>query len=151
MWKQFTTEGFLQYPNFLETVLQIVPMYKLRAIGGSLYMLGVHLMMTYNLLATAKARASSSPTLKPRRPRTGDHADHDEAHPTASLARSASPCCFTVLALVAVHRRPGGDDSDVGHPHQHSDHRQREALHAAGSAWGATSTSAKVAWAATRR
>ena len=25
MWKQFTQEGFLQYPNFLETVLQILP------------------------------------------------------------------------------------------------------------------------------
>ena len=34
MWKQFTQDGFLQYPNFLETVLQIVPMYRLRAIGG---------------------------------------------------------------------------------------------------------------------
>ncbi len=27
MWKQFTPLGVLQYPNFLETVLQIVPMY----------------------------------------------------------------------------------------------------------------------------
>ena len=27
MWKQFTPDGFLQYPNFLETVTQIVPMY----------------------------------------------------------------------------------------------------------------------------
>ena len=35
MWKQFTPEGFLQYPNFLETVLQIIPLYKLRAIGGN--------------------------------------------------------------------------------------------------------------------
>ena len=34
MWKQFTPDGFLQYPNFLETVVQIVPMYVLRAIGG---------------------------------------------------------------------------------------------------------------------
>ena len=25
MWKQFTRVGFLQYPNFLETVMQIIP------------------------------------------------------------------------------------------------------------------------------
>ena len=28
MWKQFNKDGFLQYPNFLETVVQIIPMYR---------------------------------------------------------------------------------------------------------------------------
>ena len=54
MWKQFTSEGFMQYPNFLETVIQIVPMYRLRAIGGTLYILGAFLM-AYNLWRTARA------------------------------------------------------------------------------------------------
>ncbi|RZK37870.1 MAG: cytochrome-c oxidase, cbb3-type subunit I [Hymenobacter sp.] len=54
MWKQFNAEGMLQYPNFLETVLQIVPMYYLRGIGGTLYLSGVFLMM-YNLIKTAQA------------------------------------------------------------------------------------------------
>ncbi len=36
MWKQFTKDGFLQYPNFLETIVQVVPMFKLRAVGGTL-------------------------------------------------------------------------------------------------------------------
>jgi len=53
MWKQFTPLGVLQYPNFLETVLQIVPMYIIRMIGGSLYFVGV-IVMVYNLLKTAK-------------------------------------------------------------------------------------------------
>ncbi|MCB2200222.1 cytochrome-c oxidase, cbb3-type subunit I [bacterium] len=53
MWKQFTAEGFLQYPNFLETVLQVVPMYIARAIGGSLFLTGV-LLGGYNLIATAR-------------------------------------------------------------------------------------------------
>jgi len=53
MWKQFTPLGVLQYPNFLETVLQIVPMYVIRMIGGSLYLVGV-LAMVYNLYKTAK-------------------------------------------------------------------------------------------------
>ncbi|WP_026236293.1 cytochrome-c oxidase, cbb3-type subunit I [Pontibacter roseus] len=56
MWKQFTAEGTLQYSNFLETVLQIVPMYYLRGIGGVLYLSGVFLMV-YNLYKTAKSGA----------------------------------------------------------------------------------------------
>jgi len=53
MWKQFTPEGFLVYPNFLETVLQIVPMYHIRAIGGALFFVGV-IMMGHNLFKTMK-------------------------------------------------------------------------------------------------
>jgi len=53
MWKEFTEEGMLKYPNFLETVLQIIPMYILRAIGGALYLTGV-IAMTFNLIKTVK-------------------------------------------------------------------------------------------------
>ncbi|BDD06317.1 cytochrome-c oxidase, cbb3-type subunit I [Aureibacter tunicatorum] len=52
MWKEFTAEGFLKYPNFLETTLQILPMYALRAVGGALYLAGA-LVMVYNLIKTA--------------------------------------------------------------------------------------------------
>lgn len=54
MWKEFTPDGVLRYPNFLETVVQIVPMYKLRALGGSLYLIGA-ITMVYNLVKTAYA------------------------------------------------------------------------------------------------
>jgi len=54
MWKEFTPEGVLRYPNFLETVLQIIPMYMLRAFGGALYLTGV-IVMTYNLAKTMLA------------------------------------------------------------------------------------------------
>ncbi len=54
MWKEFTPEGILKYPNFLETVLQLIPMYIMRALGGTLYLLGT-LLMGYNLYKTIKA------------------------------------------------------------------------------------------------
>jgi cytochrome c oxidase cbb3-type subunit I/II len=54
MWKEFTAEGYLQYPLFLETVLQIVPMYILRAVGGMLYYIGI-VIMVYNLTKTVKS------------------------------------------------------------------------------------------------
>ena len=52
MWKQFSPLGTLQYPNFLETTLQIIPMYMIRAAGGVLYLTGA-LIMVYNLIKTA--------------------------------------------------------------------------------------------------
>ena len=52
MWKEFTAEGFLAYPNFLETVTQILPMYYLRAFGGALYVIGA-ILFAYNVFKTA--------------------------------------------------------------------------------------------------
>ena len=56
MWKKFTPDGFLAYGNFLETVTQIIPMYMIRGIGGTIYLIGVFVMV-YNLWKTAKAGA----------------------------------------------------------------------------------------------
>lgn len=53
MWKQFDADGFLVYRNFLETVIQILPMYWLRALGGTLYIVGVFIMI-YNLVKTMR-------------------------------------------------------------------------------------------------
>jgi len=51
MLKEFTPEGLLKYPSFLETTLRILPMHVMRSIGGSLYLIGV-IVMTYNLAKT---------------------------------------------------------------------------------------------------
>jgi cytochrome c oxidase cbb3-type subunit I/II len=40
MLRQFTEEGVLKYPNFLETLNAIMPMYYMRAFGGTLYLVG---------------------------------------------------------------------------------------------------------------
>ncbi len=53
MWKQFKPDGTLQYGNFLETVTQIMPMYWLRAVGGTLYLIGT-LVLVYNIIKTVK-------------------------------------------------------------------------------------------------
>ena len=100
MWKQFTSEGFLQYPNFLETVVQIVPMYRLRALGGSLYILGA-LLMTYNLWRTAKA-GKFVPEEEVQAAPIAKEAHAEEAHPYKHRWLEAKPITFTVLALVAV-------------------------------------------------
>ena len=54
MWKQFKPDGgALQYGNFLETVTEIMPMYWMRAVGGTLYLTGV-IVLVYNIIRTVK-------------------------------------------------------------------------------------------------
>lgn len=53
MWKEFDADGFLVYRTFLDTVLQIMPMYWIRAIGGTLYIVGV-VVMIYNMIMTSR-------------------------------------------------------------------------------------------------
>lgn len=52
MMSAFTPEGQLQY-QFLDVVQTVVPFYILRALGGTIYLTGV-IIMVYNLVKTAK-------------------------------------------------------------------------------------------------
>lgn len=97
MWKQFNPQGFLEYKNFLETVVQILPMYMLRAVGGSLYLIGTFIMI-YNLIKTAREgdfvanEYAEAPALEKRRIVGG--------HWHSVLERK--PVIFTALTIVAI-------------------------------------------------
>ncbi len=97
MWKDFNAEGFLEYPNFLETVTQIIPMYMMRAIGGLLYLSGA-IIMTYNLIKTAAKGSfianedAEAPALEKKKI-VGGH---------WHSAWERKPVFFTVLVLVAI-------------------------------------------------
>ncbi len=99
MWKQFTKEGFLMYPNFLQTVQQIIPFYRLRAIGGTLYIFGVWLM-AYNLWKTARA-GSFVPEETVQA--VSFRAAAQQSEPAFSHRwLESKPILLTALALVAV-------------------------------------------------
>jgi len=53
MWKEFTPEGTLAWGNFLDTVTQIIPMYAMRAVGGTMFFIGT-ILGVYNLYKTAQ-------------------------------------------------------------------------------------------------
>jgi len=79
MWKQFTAEGTLQYGNFLDTTLQLLPMHLMRAIGGTLYLTGA-ILMAYNLFKTmqkgtllANEPAEAVPLAVTEEPEKGEH------------------------------------------------------------------------------
>ena len=99
MWKEFTPLGTLQYPNFLETVLQIIPMYIIRATGGLLYLTGV-ILGVFNLVKTAKQGkfANDEPAEAPALVKIGKYTSSETRH--RWLERK--PVQFTFLALIAI-------------------------------------------------
>ncbi|MBX2902252.1 MAG: cytochrome-c oxidase, cbb3-type subunit I [Chitinophagales bacterium] len=54
--RQFKPEGVLMYPNFLDTLNAVMPMYYLRAVGGALYLTGAAIGV-YNLIKTIQQGA----------------------------------------------------------------------------------------------
>ncbi|MBU0982547.1 MAG: cytochrome-c oxidase, cbb3-type subunit I [candidate division Zixibacteria bacterium] len=100
MWKQFTPDGLLQYPNFLETVLQIVPMYVIRSVGGGLFLLGA-IMAGYNLYKTMRQgtlladEPAEAPALEPV-------VEKEEKHPYRHRWLERKPVQFLLLTTVAI-------------------------------------------------
>jgi cytochrome c oxidase cbb3-type subunit I/II len=99
MWREFAADGTLRYANFLETVVRIVPMYALRAVGGTLFTLGA-IAAIYNFWRTARQGAfvadelAMAPALPPSRT--------DRGHDTWHRALESRPFQFSVLTVVAV-------------------------------------------------
>lgn len=101
MWKEFTAEGFLRYPNFVETLTQIMPMYMLRVLGGTLYLTGA-LFSIFNLYKTAKTGTllAAEPDEAPELIKAND------PMPKSSKLfhhwLESKPALFTILALLAI-------------------------------------------------
>ncbi|MBZ9729254.1 cytochrome-c oxidase, cbb3-type subunit I [Salegentibacter sp. JZCK2] len=100
MWKQFNPDGTLTYGNFLETVTSIMPMYWMRAIGGSLYIVGAFILL-YNIVKTVRQGsevedelAEAAPLQKVTRKRTAGEAYH------SWLERR--PVKLTIFATIAI-------------------------------------------------
>lgn len=54
MWREVDMAGKLAYPDFVQTVIRVVPLYWIRALGGVVYLAGT-LVMVYNVYKTVKA------------------------------------------------------------------------------------------------
>jgi len=100
MWKQFNPDGTLVYGNFLETVSEIIPMYWMRAIGGSMFIVGA-LIGVYNIIMTARAGqkvtdelAEAAPLQKVTKKRTAKEGYH------TWLERR--PVKLTIFATIAI-------------------------------------------------
>ncbi|MGZ3842246.1 MAG: cytochrome-c oxidase, cbb3-type subunit I [Bdellovibrio sp.] len=54
MWRAVDAQGNLVYPDFIETVVRIVPLYWVRALGGFLFIIGF-VIMCYNIYKTIQS------------------------------------------------------------------------------------------------
>ena len=99
MWKEFTPLGTLQYPNFLETTLQIIPMYMIRATGGLLYFTGV-ILGVYNIIKTAKQGnfSANEDAEAPALAKSSLNADEKFRHRWLEK----KPIQFAILSLVVI-------------------------------------------------
>ncbi|MFD2564363.1 cytochrome-c oxidase, cbb3-type subunit I [Aquimarina rubra] len=100
MWKQFNPDGSLVYGNFLETVNEIIPMYWMRAIGGSMFIFGMFIML-YNVIKTIKAGATVTDELAEAAPLTKvtKHRTAKEGYHTWLERR---PVKLTIFATIAI-------------------------------------------------
>ena len=113
MWRAFDETGRLQFPDFVETTVKLMPMYWVRALGGGLYIAGM-LVFGYNILRTWRARPKTyvepvfqAPALAREAPEA-----HAGPQPGGLWARfvaarwhrrwEALPITFTVMTAVAV-------------------------------------------------
>jgi cytochrome c oxidase cbb3-type subunit I/II len=98
MWKQFTEAGQLKY-TFLETVTYLKPFYMMRALGGTLYLLGV-ILMIYNIYKTVKAGQLVANEEAEAAPLATAHEEHQSEHWHRALERK--PVQFMVISLIVI-------------------------------------------------
>jgi cytochrome c oxidase cbb3-type subunit I/II len=98
MWRAIDDTGHLVYPNFIETVVRIVPMYWVRATGGTLVFVSF-LIMVYNLFKTAKSGSVGKEEVF-----EAYAIDDSSLEPKATPHRKLEgmPVIFAVLSLIAI-------------------------------------------------
>lgn len=98
MWSAIDEAGRLVYPNFIETVVRIVPMYWVRAVGGTLVLISFLIMM-YNLYKTAKNGSVKAEDIY-----EAYALDEHSVEKNASSHRKLEgmPTLFSILSLIAI-------------------------------------------------
>lgn len=98
MWRAINKDGQLVYPNFMETVDKIVPMYWVRLIGGILVLVSM-LILLYNLYKTIKsAKKTDEVKIYQAAPLSPQAGEGDTGHRKLEGLTGV----FTVLATLAV-------------------------------------------------
>ncbi len=97
MWRAIDPNGRLTYPDFVETVTQIVPLYWVRAGGGFLFIVGFGIMI-YNLYKTIQAAPKAIAEREVEVTRTGFEEISEDSHRKLEGLGFA----FSVLAFLAI-------------------------------------------------
>jgi cytochrome c oxidase cbb3-type subunit I/II len=120
MWRAFDDSGALQFPDFVETTIALMPMYWVRVVGGLLYVAGI-VMLAVNMFMTWRGRPAQyvetvheapalrgkfhdAPPPQPRITGVADFAKRFDVWLQAIWHRrwERLPLLFTVWTLIAV-------------------------------------------------
>lgn len=89
--------GNLMYPDFVETVTQILPLYWVRALGGTLFVIG-YLMFVYNIYKTIQSAPKAVVEQKVQVTHTGWSEKYSDGHRKLEGMGFA----FSVLSFLAI-------------------------------------------------
>ncbi|WP_309672829.1 cytochrome-c oxidase, cbb3-type subunit I [Gemmatimonas sp.] len=113
MWRAFDETGRLAYPDFVETVLKLMPMYWMRVVGGSFFIVGMFIF-GWNIIMTWMRRpAQYEVPIIEAAPLSPTYVDDNPAVPANGLwarfnqvqwhrAWERAPMLFTALTILAV-------------------------------------------------
>jgi cytochrome c oxidase cbb3-type subunit I/II len=113
MWRAFDETGRLAYPDFVETVLKLMPMYWMRVAGGTLYIVGMFIF-GWNIFKTwANRPAAYEVPVIEAAPLAKQYVEEHPVVPAAGLwarfnqvqwhrAWERAPMLFTALTVLAV-------------------------------------------------
>jgi cytochrome c oxidase cbb3-type subunit I/II len=97
MWRAMDKDGQLLYPDFIETVVRIVPLYWVRALGGLFFIIGFGIMC-YNVFKTIQKAPKAVPSEGILVERTG----YDEVTKETHRKLEGLGFTFSVLAFLAI-------------------------------------------------
>lgn len=100
MWRATDSVGRLVYPDFIETVIKIVPLYHVRAYGGGLYLIGFTLLL-YNVYRTIRA-APKAVTVEIQTGAKLLHTSSESLGTKPHRILEGLPALFTVLTFFGV-------------------------------------------------
>ncbi len=104
MWQAINDKGQLIYPDFVQTVTEIVPLYWVRAAGGLLFIAGF-LIMLYNVYMTiqsAPAEEKAEAVTAPVHPKDGRHTGDGGHRKLEGMVITFSILSFLAIAVGSV-------------------------------------------------
>jgi cytochrome c oxidase cbb3-type subunit I/II len=109
MWRALNDQGQLMYPDFVETIRAIVPMWGIRVLGGACYLAGA-VLGGVNLYKTWKARPAKYDEAVQEAPALGAVPDYADVPPASKLQAQGAPVAdvakrFQVWGTFWWHRR----------------------------------------------
>ncbi len=97
MWRALDSNGQLMYPEFVETVIRILPLFYFRAIGGGLFVTG-YVLLLYNVYKTIKLSPSVSEEIVQIKEASISINHSERGH----RRLEGMAFTFTILALIAI-------------------------------------------------